>query len=493
MRPHLGKTSFALALLVAAVLDTAGPVLAQTWTAAPSTPVAVARGAGVWFPGNSRFYILGGRPTDLAGSDLLNPLEYDTASNTWATKASVFPTNEVNNMVGAVLTEGSTQYIFCVGGSAAGAVTATPTVRRYDPIADVITIVATDPWPTIPNTLPGGRAVLNNKLYVFGGFTIGVGMTNQIWSFDPAALPGTRWTLKTAILPVPVGYVPCAAIGSLIYIAGGATFNAGTGALADSAGSYVYDPAADMITPITPTPRATGETIAVNNNGQLWVCGGGRTAPNPSNQVDSYSPSSNTWSLAPSFVLARRNAAIDRDLAGNIYLAGGYAPATQTANFEIFRQGSNSFCAGDGSGTPCPCANSGAAGNGCANSGNASGGNLSSTGTASIASDTLSLVGTGMVTVSPCSYFQGTTQTSVAFGDGLRCASGALIRLGQKFNDAAGASSYPVGAELPIHIKGMVAAGNTRTYQTIYRDANPTFCIPFTFNTTNGLFVAWAP
>ena len=30
-------------------------------------------------------------------------------------------------------------------------------------------------------------------------------------------------------------------------------------------------------------------------NNQMWVLGGGRTAPNPSNEVDIYDPVTNTW------------------------------------------------------------------------------------------------------------------------------------------------------------------------------------------------------
>jgi hypothetical protein len=152
------------------------------------------------------------------------------------------------------------------------------------------------------------------------------------------------------------------------------------------------------------------------------------------------------------------------------------------------------FCFGDGSATPCPCGNAGAAGNGCASSVNPGGANLVGMGTAQISNDTLSLQGTGMPN-SSCLYFQGTTQVAAGlgtvFGDGLRCAGGAVVRLGTK-NNVAGASQYPVGADLPIAQKGMVTAPGTRTYQCWYRNA-AVFCTPSTFNLTNGLDVTWAP
>jgi hypothetical protein len=146
------------------------------------------------------------------------------------------------------------------------------------------------------------------------------------------------------------------------------------------------------------------------------------------------------------------------------------------------------YCFGDGSGTACPCGNSGAAGNGCASSVNPNGGNLSTTGNPTIASDTLVLQGTGMPS-STCLYFQGTTQISTVFGDGLRCAGGTIIRLGTKTN-VGGSSQYPTGTDPAIHVKGAVTAPGTRTYQTWYRNA-AVFCSPSTFNLTNGVLVRW--
>jgi hypothetical protein len=90
-------------------------------------------------------------------------------------------------------------------------------------------------------------------------------------------------------------------------------------------------------------------------------------------------------------------------------------------------------------------------------------------------------------------YFQGTTQSAggagVAFGDGLRCASGAVVRLGTKTN-AAGASQYPSGGDPSISVRGMNAIGNVRTYQCWYRNA-ASFCTPDTFNLTNGVQTTW--
>jgi len=148
-----------------------------------------------------------------------------------------------------------------------------------------------------------------------------------------------------------------------------------------------------------------------------------------------------------------------------------------------------SYCFGTGAN--CPCGNAGAAGNGCASSVNPSGANLLATGVASVTSDTVRLQGSGMPN-SSCLYFQGTTQASVSFGDGLRCASGVVIRLGTKTN-MSGVSRYPAVGDLSVSVRGLVpAAGATRNYQAWYRNA-AAFCTASTYNLTNGVSIAWQP
>jgi hypothetical protein len=165
-----------------------------------------------------------------------------------------------------------------------------------------------------------------------------------------------------------------------------------------------------------------------------------------------------------------------------------------SGHFELTETGSSCgtppspFCFGDGTGTACPCGNSGAAGNGCASSVNASGAHLSGSGFASIAADSLVLGGSGMPN-SACLFFQGTTQIDNVFGDGKRCAGGAVVRLGTKFN-SGGASHYPSGTDAHVAVKGGVTTPGTRTYQIWYRNA-AAFCTPSTFNLTNGQMVTW--
>jgi hypothetical protein len=157
-------------------------------------------------------------------------------------------------------------------------------------------------------------------------------------------------------------------------------------------------------------------------------------------------------------------------------------------------ESATSYCAGDGSGSPCPCGNAGAAEHGCASTVSAVGAGLAASGWPSVVSDTLVLAGNHMPE-SFVLYFQGTTRTlsgaGSAFGDGLRCASGVITRIGVKAN-TNGHSAYPMAGDAPISIRGANSAGSVRRYQCWYRNAAP-YCTPSTFNLTNGVEVTWRP
>src|SRR5438093_1089497 len=318
---------------------TATPV-SCSWSSGPNMPSVAVRSAGVYFPAiftrsrtpgpvgvaplgfalpHPKFYAMGESSSDTAGSDVTHPLEYDPPSNTWSTKPSTYPDNQVSNMACGVLNVNGADYIYCVGGSAAGATTATDRVFRYNPVTDTIITIGA-PWPGAMGTiLPGGFSVYNNKLYILGGFNINVRMVDTIWEFTPSP---PSWVQKSAHLPTALGYIPTATLGTLIATGGGSTWDGTT--LHDSTFSFAYDPVADTIHAIPAIPRATSETRGLNFCSSMYVIGGGRDAPNPSNEVDIYDPASNSWSVGQPFADARRDSATDTDGSQRIWVAGGY-------------------------------------------------------------------------------------------------------------------------------------------------------------------------
>jgi N-acetylneuraminic acid mutarotase len=304
-----------------------------SWAAGPSMPTVGTRMAGVFFPGNGKLYAMGGRSSDVGGSEFTHPYEYDPGSNSWTIKSATYPDNQVNNMACGILNQGGTDYIYCVGGSEVATQTSTGRVFRYEPITDTISTVPAN-WPSgDQNFVPGGFSVFNNNMFILGGFEINVAMDDNIWQFDPVALV---WTHKNAHLPTQLGYIPQATIGNLIYTGGGSTYD-GT-LLHDSNISLVYDPVADTIGNIATIPRATAETRGLNLCNTMYVMGGGREAPNPSNEVDIYDPVANSWSVGTPFSEARRNFPTDTNGTDHIWLSGGYASdgATVLDSMEIF-------------------------------------------------------------------------------------------------------------------------------------------------------------
>ena len=156
------------------------------------------------------------------------------------------------------------------------------------------------------------------------------------------------------------------------------------------------------------------------------------------------------------------------------------------------------YCLGDGVAphTACPCGNNSPTldNAGCLNS-LAVGGTLRAGGVATVGADTVTLTG-AQVPNGPGLYFQGTNQLAggngVAFGDGLRCVGGTIIRLGI-VPGVGNTSQYPTGTginSVPVSIKGFCNPGDTRHYQLWYRDS-ATFCTGAVFNLSNALTLVW--
>jgi hypothetical protein len=166
---------------------------------------------------------------------------------------------------------------------------------------------------------------------------------------------------------------------------------------------------------------------------------------------------------------------------------------------DVCERTGTTFCFGDDSGAACPCSNQSPPGSeaGCANvSGN--GGRLEAFGTASVELDTLILHAEGLPAGAPALYFQGDSLDLVAgpwgapFGNGLRCAYGAVLRLGGVISSGGQSSlgAHPDSA-FRISVQGAIPAGGTRYYQVWYRDG-AAFCTGAGFSVTNAVEVSWS-
>ena len=102
----------------------------------------------------------------------------------------------------------------------------------------------------------------------------------------------------------------------------------------------------------------------------------------------------------------------------------------------------------------------------------------------------MTLTGVGLDPGKPGLYFQGNNRVAggagVHFGDGLRCAGGAVIRLQVRMANDKGESQTTVS----IAEKGMVQPGDVKRYQLWYRNPDTTVC-GSGFNLSNGYELTW--
>ncbi len=133
----------------------------------------------------------------------------------------------------------------------------------------------------------------------------------------------------------------------------------------------------------------------------------------------------------------------------------------------------------------CPCGNSVTEESGCSNN-SGLGAIMTGSGSATVGSDTLVLSVTQAAANSPGLFFSGPgTIAPSFFGDGLRCVSGPILRLGVVFADASGSAATNFSISLAEGLTG----GETRSYQYWYRDT--TGPCGTGFNTSNGYGIQW--
>jgi hypothetical protein len=297
--------------------------------------------------------------------------------------------------------------------------------------------------------------------FASGAFSAGgaVGTSVDLHGKIPSGIPGVN------LATIDVNGLTMRATSPSFAIGGGGAFSA-TVTLTALSGTLVVNPAFGSP---SNTPLAGNSSTPTAVNGNLTLVGSNYHMVAPINTVFAFTDPGT-------------------GATGSITLIG-----TITADHPFMR----AFCAGDGTGTACPCANNSPVGQnrGCLHSGGV-GARIVASGIPSLTNDTLVLTGSSQPPGTLGLFFQGTAQggggSGLAFGDGLLCVGGTITRLGVKAAPA-GTSSYPTVGDPTVSAQGVVlSAPTTRTYQLWYRDA-VAFCSASTFNLTNGTQVQWMP
>jgi hypothetical protein len=316
------------------------PTVVLNWGSSPGSPspLKLKRAGAVAYPPNGKIYILGGRHRS-DGDDINSQWiwEYTPGNSTFIRKnavldSSLYGSRFTSNMAVVVLTDTNGPRIYAVGGSSVNSMTSNA-VRVYDPNSD--TLSTSDAWPASPGRMPGGYAVYNNKLYIFGGYTsqpTGV-VYADTWVFDPMAASGSKWQqLAGATLGTARAFIAGATLDGYIYAIGGDTISGSTTPLVTplsivermnpSDASPTWQAVASL-----PTARGDMSAWAYDTgtgyeiSGNIVVAGG--PFPTPDTIAYIYDPAADAWNTFTPMLRARRNFAAAQ-LGGMLYAWGGY-------------------------------------------------------------------------------------------------------------------------------------------------------------------------
>ena len=184
-------------------------------------------------------------------------------------------------------------------------------------------------------------SVINNKIYVVGGF--GFMPFGQppglVFEYDGAA---DRWTKKKNI-PTPVHHQAQAAYNGKLYILGGCLRAiSGEGGTTNA---WEYDPATDNYRAIAPIPVKRCSAHAEEVGGKIYLIGGlepleDGTGTRVTGRNDVYDPATNTWT-SRSPMPTSRNHAFSGVVNGKIYVIGGRIGAGNipaTSNVDVVEE-----------------------------------------------------------------------------------------------------------------------------------------------------------
>jgi Uncharacterized protein conserved in bacteria len=264
---------------------------------------------------DGKIYAIGGTNGD---SVLGTNEQYDLAANRWTDKASM-PTPRFS-FATAVYDD----KIYCIGGVLTldyyqdeTGFSLSSVTEIYDP--------DTDNWTTgapMPQGSDGQASIVNGKIYVISGNSYPSLQITQ--AYDPTA---NQWSTKT---PMPDRDGHCAAsavIGNKIYVIGGYTITP------DQNVVQVYDTATDSWTAVTPPPvymagyYAGAVTITIpSSTPKIEIFGlTGSASPysNGSTANQIYDPTTDTWKTLTSMPTSRQGFGIAL-LNNEIYTIGGF-------------------------------------------------------------------------------------------------------------------------------------------------------------------------
>jgi len=157
-------------------------------------------------------------------------------------------------------------------------------------------------------------AVLDDKIYVIGGFENGHSTTSAVEVYDPIT---NKWT--TAVpLPQPLDHTAAAAFDGKLYVVGGNYLNRDN--LSNK--MFIYNPDSGNWTEGTNLPSARGAMTANFVNGVLYAVGGIDSQKTLASLL-AYDPTTNNWTEKAPMPTTAREHLTSAVVDGKLYVMGG--------------------------------------------------------------------------------------------------------------------------------------------------------------------------
>lgn len=285
------------------------------WATITPTTLPEKRHENAFVESGGKFYLLGGR--GIKAVNIYNP-----STNSWTTGAAIPGSKELHHFQ-AVSVNGN---IYIINAFTGVYPTETPVPDIY------VYNVANNKWTIETNAIPLARrrgscatAVYNGKIYMAGGIVNGHNSGTVNWTdvYDPVS---KSWTIL-ANAPKYRDHVQGAVINGKLYLAGGRRTSASTNVIfTDTEPAVdVYDIATNTWTTLPSTaniPLQRAGAGAVNLNNKLVIIGGESIQTTAHNEVHSFDPVTNTWTILPKLVTGRHGTQ-STVLNTNIFVAAG--------------------------------------------------------------------------------------------------------------------------------------------------------------------------
>ena len=178
--------------------------------------------------------------------------------------------------------------------------------------------IATDPVPVAASGM--GCAVMDDKLYAYGGVTASSTYIKDTYVYDPTAPAGSRWTALPD-MTYARAWPDRVAVNGLVYAIGGL----GSGVI-DFSYVEAFDPGGGLWHTVTNMNTARGGPGAMFWGDTLFVCGGGwNTHLDTCESYDTTQGYAGTWVTMSQRMITGRRTYAYASLPEALYAVAGYS------------------------------------------------------------------------------------------------------------------------------------------------------------------------